>query len=59
MAKSSSSRGTPQTPKGQAKVATVMKEYGKGDLRSSSGAKVTTPAQAKAIALLEGRKREK
>lgn len=49
---------TPTTTKGQNKVATVMKEYSKGDLKSSSGQKVTNPAQAKAIALSEARKRE-
>jgi len=37
--------------KGQKKVATVMREYSKGKLKSSSGQKVTNPAQAKAIAM--------
>ena len=40
----------------QKKVAKVMREYSKGTLKSSSGKKVTTPAQAKAIAMSEGRK---
>lgn len=39
--------------KGQKKVATVMKEYGKGKLKSSSGQKVKNPKQAIAIALSE------
>jgi hypothetical protein len=38
---------------GQKKVATVMREYSKGKLKSSSGQKVTNPRQAKAIALSE------
>jgi hypothetical protein len=40
-------------PKKQAKVATVMKEYKAGKLKSSSGQKVTKPKQAVAIALSE------
>ena len=39
--------------KGQKKVATVMREYGKGKLKSSSGQKVKNPKQAIAIALSE------
>ena len=39
--------------KGQKKVATVMREYGKGKLKSSSGKKVTSQKQAVAIALSE------
>ena len=39
--------------KGQKKVATVMREYGKGKLKSSSGQKVTNPRQARAIAMSE------
>ena len=39
--------------KGQKKIATVMKEYGKGKLKSSSGKKVTSQKQAVAIALSE------
>jgi hypothetical protein len=46
----------PDTDKMQAKVAKVMREYSKGKLKSSSGQKVTTPAQAKAIAMSEGKK---
>jgi hypothetical protein len=39
--------------KAQNKVATVMREYSKGKLKSGSGQKVTKPAQAKAIAMSE------
>lgn len=39
--------------KKKAKVATVMKEYKAGKLKSSSGQKVTKPKQAVAIALSE------
>jgi len=39
--------------KAQKKIATVMREYSKGKLKSSSGQKVTSPAQAKAIAMSE------
>lgn len=44
--------------KAKAKVATVMHEFGKGDLHSGSakGPKVTNQKQAVAIALSEGRK---
>lgn len=35
----------------QNKVKTVMREYGKGKLKSSSGQKVKNPKQAQAIAL--------
>jgi len=38
---------------GQKKVATVMREYSKGKLKSSSGQKVTSRKQAQAIALSE------
>lgn len=38
---------------GQAKVGYVMHEFGKGKLKSSSGAKVTNPKQAIAIAMSE------
>jgi superfamily II DNA or RNA helicase len=38
---------------GRSKVAHVMREYYKGKLKSSSGQKVTSPAQAKAIAMSE------
>jgi len=37
----------------QAKIRLVMKEFKSGKLKSSSGEKVTTPAQALAIALSE------
>lgn len=37
----------------QAKVRLVMKEFKSGKLKSSSGEKVTSPAQALAIALSE------
>ncbi len=46
----------PDTKKMEKKVAKVMREYSKGTLKSGSGKKVTTPAQAKAIAMSEGRK---
>ena len=46
----------PDTAKMQKKVAKVMREYSKGKLKSSSGQKVTTPGQAKAIAMSEGKK---
>jgi hypothetical protein len=39
--------------KPQAKVSRVMREFKKGDLRSSSGQKVTNPKQAIAIGLSE------
>ena len=39
--------------KGQKKVATVMREFSKGKLKSSSGQKVKNPKQAIAIALSE------
>lgn len=42
-----------KTSEKQAKVATVMREYAAGKLKSGSGAKVTSPAQAKAIAMSE------
>jgi hypothetical protein len=37
------------------KVGAVMKEYGAGKLKSSSGQKVTNPKQAIAIALSEAK----
>jgi hypothetical protein len=40
----------------QKKVATVMREYSKGKLKSGSGQKVKSEQQAKAIAMSEGRK---
>lgn len=44
--------------KGGKKIAKVMREYSSGTLHSGSkhGPKVTNPAQAKAIAMSEGRK---
>ena len=39
--------------KGSAKVSKVMKEFKSGDLKSSSGSKVTSPKQAIVIALSE------
>ena len=38
---------------GKKKVSKVMKEYGKGKLKSGSGQKVTSQKQAIAIALSE------
>jgi hypothetical protein len=54
MAKADTSLG----PKGDAKVAKTMGEFGAGKLRSGSdtGPKVTNPKQAKAIALNQGAK---
>jgi hypothetical protein len=37
----------------QKKISKVMREFKKGKLKSSSGQKVTKPAQAKAIAMSE------
>ena len=42
--------------KGRRKVAKVMREYKRGSLRSSSGAKVRKRKQAVAIALSEARR---
>lgn len=44
--------------KGKRKVARVMREFSRGELRSGSkkGPEVTNPAQAKAIAMSEGRR---
>ena len=39
--------------KGKNKIKTVMREYGSGKLKSSSGQKVKNPKQAIAIALSE------
>jgi Family of unknown function (DUF6496) len=41
----------------QRKVSKVMGEFGKGDLKSSSGETVTDPKQAQAIAFSEARKK--
>jgi hypothetical protein len=47
-------RTVPRTKAGkQRKVETVMSEFKAGDLRSSSGQKVTNPKQAMAIGLSE------
>jgi hypothetical protein len=46
---------TVRTTKGAAKVETVMGEYKRGKLKSSSGEKVTDRKQAVAIALSEAR----
>ena len=45
-------------PKGKAKARRVFHEFGKGELHSGSkkGPRVTSDAQATAIALSEGRK---
>lgn len=44
-----------QSSAGQAKIHKVMKEYKKGELKSSSGDKVKGRKQAVAIALSEAR----
>ena len=41
---------------GKRKIAKVMGEFQSGDLKSSSGQKVTDPKQARAIALSEARR---
>lgn len=41
---------------GEKKVGKVMGEFMRGKLKSSSGKKVTHPAQAKAIALSDARR---
>ena len=46
----------PQARKQGGKVRKVMKEFGAGTLKSSSGQKVTNPKQAVAIALSEQRR---
>ena len=43
----------PDKDKMQQKVKTVMREYAKGKLKSSSGQKVTSQKQAVAIAMSE------
>lgn len=43
----------PGNDKMQKKVKTVMREYSKGKLKSSSGQKVTSQKQAVAIAMSE------
>ena len=49
----------PHSRKAKEKIATVMGEYKKGDLHSSSGDKVTSRQQATAIALSEARRGKK
>lgn len=46
----------PKSPIGKRKVKIVMDEFKAGDLKSGSGALVTNPKQAIAIALSEQRK---
>lgn len=49
---------TKYSSKAQKKISTVMREYGKGKLRSGrSGKKVTSRKQAVAIAISEARER--
>ena len=43
-------------PISRPKVETVIGEFKRGDLKSSSGQTVTNPKQAQAIALSEGRR---
>ena len=47
---------TSEGPVNRRKVATVMREFKKGALRSSSGNTVTNPTQGIAIALSEARR---
>ena len=47
--------GKVKSKAGQSQTATVMKEFHKGKLRSKAGEIVTDVAQAKAIAMSEGR----
>lgn len=42
-------------PKAQAKIGKVMREFKKGELKSSSGQKVTDRKQAVAIGISEAR----
>jgi hypothetical protein len=50
----------PKKPSRQAKkMATVMREYHRGTLKSSSGRKVTDPKQAAAIGYSEARRTPK
>lgn len=44
-------------PAGEQKISTVMREFGRGKLRSGSGQKVVNKRQAVAIALAEARKK--
>jgi hypothetical protein len=48
-----------RTKKGKEKVATVMREFKRGTLRSSSGQKVRNRKQAIAIALSEAYRKVK
>ena len=43
--------------KGKMKISDVMREYAKGQLKSSSGKKVTDPKMAQAIGYSEARKK--
>ena len=45
-------------PAGKKKIGKVMKEFKKGELKSSSGQKVTNPKQAIAIGLSEAEKEQ-
>ena len=49
----------PRGKKAKAKIAATMDEYGSGTLKSGSGASVTNPKQAVAIALSQARKAQK
>jgi hypothetical protein len=49
----------PKGKKAEAKVHKVMGEFKSGELKSSSGDKVTNPKQAVAIALSEARRAKK
>ena len=52
------SRRYPPYPHGKSKIRKVMTEFEAGKLRSSSGKRVTSLAQARAIALSEQRRKE-
>jgi hypothetical protein len=59
-AKSSAAKSSAAKSKAaKGKIAKVMHEFKEGDLRSSSGAKVTRRKQAIAIALSEGRRTQR
>jgi hypothetical protein len=54
--KASAKGPVPKGKRAEAKTHTVMSEFKSGELKSSSGQKVTNPKQAVAIALSEARR---